>query len=122
MNPSITQMLERYDLRGFANSELALREIMQEIVLVGLWRSHFFEHAAFYGGTALRILYGLDRFSEDMDFTLLKQNSDFSLDIYNASIRSELEAYGFDVEVEAKPKVWQTAVQSAFIKTNTLGE
>lgn len=49
----------------------ALREIMQEIALLGLWRSKFFEKAAFYGGTALRILYGMDRFSEDLDFSLL---------------------------------------------------
>src|ERR1700675_2495547 len=114
MNNSIARMLERYDIGGFGNAELALREILQEIALVGLWRARFFEHAAFYGGTALRILYGLDRFSEDMDFTLLKPDDGFSLDYYNSFICSELEAYGFEVEVEGRTKVWQTAVQSAF--------
>lgn len=122
MNQAIQNMLTRYTCETRPQFERALKEILQELALVGLWRARFFEHAAFYGGTALRILYGLDRFSEDMDFTLLNPDPSFSLDYYNSFIRSELEAYGFDVEVEGRPKVWQTAVQSAFIKTNTLGE
>lgn len=122
MNQAVEAMLKRYNCQTRPEYERALKEIMQELALVGLWRSHFFEHAAFYGGTSLRILYGLNRFSEDMDFTLLVPAKNFSLESYNSAIRSELESYGFQVEVEAKPKVWQTAVQSAFIKTNTMGE
>lgn len=122
MNQAVQRMLERYQCQTRPQYERALKEILQELALVGLWRAHFFEHAAFYGGTALRILYGLDRFSEDMDFTLLKPDPDFSLSLYNSAIRSELEAYGFDVEIETRAKVWQTPIQSAFIKTNTLGE
>ncbi len=122
MNQAIQNMLNRYKCETRPQFERALKEILQELALVGLWRSRFFEHAAFYGGTALRILYGLDRFSEDLDFTLIKPDANFSLDYYTSFIRSELEAYGFDVEVEGRQKVWQTAVQSAFIKTNTLGE
>ena len=60
----------------------AVREILQSLALLGLWRSKFFEHAAFYGGTALRILYGLDRFSEDLDFSLLTHSGNFSFDKY----------------------------------------
>jgi predicted nucleotidyltransferase component of viral defense system len=122
MNQAIQSMLNRYRCETRPQFERALKEILQELALVGLWRAHFFEHAAFYGGTALRILYGLDRFSEDLDFTLLKPDNEFSLDVYNASIRSELEAYGFDVEVESRAKAWHTPIQSAFIKTNTLEE
>jgi predicted nucleotidyltransferase component of viral defense system len=122
MNQAIQNMLDRYRCETRSQFERALKEILQELALVGLWRARFFEHAAFYGGTALRILYGLDRFSEDLDFTLLKPDNNFSLDLYNSFIRSELEAYGFNVEVETESKVWQTAIQSAFIKTNTLGE
>lgn len=122
MNQAVMSMLNRYVCETRPQYERALKEILQELALVGLWRARFFEHAAFYGGTALRILYGLDRFSEDMDFTLLKPDSDFSLDQFNSAIRSELEAYGFDVEVEGHAKSWQTPIQSAFIKTNTLGE
>lgn len=122
MNQAIQNMLNRYRCETRPQFERALKEILQDLALVGLWRAHFFEHAAFYGGTALRILYGLDRFSEDLDFTLLKPDDNFSLDVYNSSMRSELEAYGFDVEVETRAKTWQTPIQSAFIKTNTLGE
>ena len=122
MNQAIQRMLDRYHCQTRAQYERALKEILQELALVGLWRAHFFEHAAFYGGTALRILYGLDRFSEDMDFTLLNPNPNFSLNLYDSAIRSELEAYGFNVEIETREKAWQTPIQSAFIKTNTLGE
>src|SRR5262249_14801232 len=103
-------------------SERAIKEILQEITLVGLWRAKFFEHAAFYGGTALRILYGLDRFSEDLDFTLLKPDPSYTLDKYNEAIAEEITSYGFTVTVDTKAKEWQTAVRSAFIKANTLGE
>ena len=71
MHPSITQMLNKYNCETSADTINALREILQEIALLGLWRSKFFEHGAFYGGSALRILYGLDRYSEDLDFSLL---------------------------------------------------
>jgi len=64
--------LARYSFASNEDKLRALREILQETALLGLWRGKFFEHAAFYGGTALRVLYGLDRFSEDMDFSLLK--------------------------------------------------
>ena len=122
MNQAIEQMLSRYSCETRPQYERALKEILQELALVGLWRAKFFEHAAFYGGTSLRILYGLDRFSEDLDFTLLSPDKNFSLDYYNSFIRSELESYGFDVEVETSTKVWQTPIQSAFIKSNTMGE
>lgn len=101
---------------------MGIKEILQELALVALWRSHFFEHAAFYGGTALRILYGLDRFSEDLDFTLLEPNPKYSLEPYHEAIRKELTSYGFSVEVDTKDKSFLTPIRSAFIKTNTLGE
>ena len=68
----INQMLHKYSRRSVEEEQGALREILQESALLGLWRGKFFEKAVFYGGTALRILYGLDRFSEDLDFSLLK--------------------------------------------------
>ncbi|VAW76979.1 FIG00678143: hypothetical protein, partial [hydrothermal vent metagenome] len=70
---------------------------MQEIALLGLWRGKFFEKAAFYGGTALRILYGLDRFSEDLDFSLRAPMRGFELDKYSPALEKELRAFGFDV-------------------------
>ena len=69
MNEAVTRMLARYERRRVEDDVRALREILQEIALLGLWRSRFFEKAAFYGGTALRILHGMDRYSEDLDFS-----------------------------------------------------
>ena len=122
MNPALEKILRKYKCETRAQYERALKEILQELALVGLWRARFFEHAAFYGGTALRILYGLDRFSEDLDFTLLAPNPKYSLEPYHDAIRNELTSYGFSVEIDTKDKSWMTPIRSAFIKTNTLGE
>lgn len=71
MNTVIEQMLHKYDSKNIYDQKNAMKEVMQEIVLYGLSRSGFFKEVAFYGGTALRIFYGLDRFSEDLDFSLM---------------------------------------------------
>jgi len=95
---------------------------MQEVALLGLWRRKFFEKAAFYGGTAMRILYGLDRFSEDLDFSLILPMADFDLSNYTTALQKELEAFGFDVAIEQGDKAVKSAVQSAFLKANTLNQ
>ncbi len=118
----IQQMLERYHCQTLHDSEQALREIFQEIVLVGLWRAKFFEHAAFYGGTALRILYGLDRFSEDLDFTLLSSNPTWSWQQYGPAVSNELASYGFEATFVEKEKSTQTPIKSAFLKSPTVQE
>lgn len=122
MHEAVTRMLAKYQPKSFDDSVMALREIIQEVALLGLWRAKFFEHAAFYGGTALRILYGLDRFSEDLDFSLLAPSSDFNLARYTASLEEELLAFGFNVRVEMVDKAVESAVQSAFLKANTRSE
>jgi hypothetical protein len=122
MNKAINDMLERYDCQSAGDYESALREIFQELALLGLWRGKFFEHAAFYGGTALRILYGLDRFSEDMDFSLLAPNPDFDLKPYCDFIEKELAAWGFAVSVAVKEKKRDSAIESAFLKAGTLAQ
>ncbi len=122
MHPSIQQMLNRYSPNSSTQAIQALREIIQEIALVGLWRSKFFDKAAFYGGTALRIIYGLDRFSEDLDFSLLVADSDFDLNVYNTAVMQELKSFGFDVKVETKIKNIKTQIESALIKANTTKE
>ena len=98
----------------------ALREIMQEIALAGLQRAGFFEKAAFYGGTALRIFYGLDRFSEDLDFSLLEVNPDFSLDRYLEAVQAEFASQGMQVSVKEKEKTNKTNIESAFLKSETI--
>lgn len=117
--PLIIDRIEKYGCETTIDYQNALLEIIQEIALFGLWRSKFFEHAAFYGGTALRILYGLNRFSEDLDFSLMKPNPHFSLTPYHHAIERELEALGFNVEIVEKQKKGESTVKSAFIKGNT---
>src|SRR5882757_3753472 len=103
----IKEWLNSYDLPDKDAALQALREIMQEIALAGLQRAGFFEKAAFYGGTALRIFYDLDRFSEDLDFSLLEINPDFSLDRYLEAIRTEFASLGMQVSVREKHKTNQ---------------
>jgi predicted nucleotidyltransferase component of viral defense system len=120
MNTAIEQMLERYACQTRDDFVNALREILQQIALLGLWRGKFFEHAAFYGGTALRLLYGMDRYSEDLDFSLLKPDADFSLDAYGAALLRELDSFGFEVSFETRTRNPKSAIKSAFLKANTL--
>jgi len=120
MNEAIARMLKRYECQSVEDYVRALREIMQEIALLGLWRSKFFEKAAFYGGTALRILYGMDRFSEDLGFSLLKPMNDFDLSRYSGAVERELQSFGFAAKMTIREKKDESPVQSAFLKANTL--
>lgn len=120
MNDAIVRMLDRYQRRSVGDYVRALREILQEVALLGLWRSKFFEKAAFYGGTALRILYGMDRFSEDLDFSLLKPIPNFDLSRYVGALEREIRSFGFEVSVTRREKKPESPVQSAFLKADTL--
>jgi predicted nucleotidyltransferase component of viral defense system len=119
MDSIVLEMLEKYNCQSNDDYENALKEIMQEIALLGLWRSKFFEHALFYGGTALRILYNLPRFSEDLDFSLIASNENFDLSPYFKAMKVELESFGFSVEVTPKKKNSESQIESAFIKAST---
>jgi predicted nucleotidyltransferase component of viral defense system len=116
----IKEWLEEYKPRNQEEATDALREIMQDIALAGLSRAGFFEKAAFYGGTALRIFYGLDRFSEDLDFSLLKKDPDFSLGKYQDAIIDEFKALGMQVSIREKQKTNQNNIESAFLKSETV--
>lgn len=113
----VNQWLQNYQATPLKKRD-ALREILQQCALLGLARHHFFEHAAFYGGTALRILYGLDRFSEDLDFSLLKPNPGFDFEPFLLGLRREMESLGFAVHVTQKKN--ESPIFSAFVKANTL--
>ncbi|MBI5373251.1 MAG: nucleotidyl transferase AbiEii/AbiGii toxin family protein [Sphingobacteriales bacterium] len=115
----IKEWLEEYKPATAEEAQQALREIMQEIALAGLQRSGFFEVAAFYGGTALRIFHGLPRFSEDLDFSLSEKDKDFSLAPYLEGVEKEFEALGIKVSVREKLKTAASAVDSAFLKPET---
>lgn len=116
MHDAIRSMVDKRAPKDEVEWNRALREVLQEAALAGLWRSKFFDKAAFYGGTALRLFHGLDRFSEDLDFTLLDPDPSWNLSDRLQSLRTEIEAFGFDVTIEPNH---EGPVESAFIKANT---
>ncbi len=120
MHNVIEQMLEFYQCKTNEDYKHALKEIIQEIALLGLARADFFNIAAFYGGSALRIFYKMGRFSEDLDFSLTRKDRLFDIIIYCHAIQNELQSFGFDVEVSKKEKKKSSGIESAFIKGNTL--
>lgn len=119
MHEAIKRMLNKYNCKSMNDYINALREILQEIALLGLWRGKFFEKAAFYGGTSLRIIHGLDRFSEDMDFSLLTQMEEFDLSRYGEFIIKETQAFGFDIQFDKVEKVYESEIMSVFLKADT---
>jgi len=113
-------MLAAYDINsGSTATNNAEQEVCQKIALAGLHRGGFFNHAAFYGGTCLRLFHGLPRFSEDMDFSLTEKRSDIHLENYFDAIRDEFHLAGFDVSITKKEKKAFGKVESAFLKENT---
>lgn len=119
MNNVLNQMLEKYEIKNIQDETNAMKEIIQEIVICGLSRSGFFDEAAFYGGTALRIFYGLDRFSEDLDFALIKPNKNFDMKKYFSYIEKEVQAYGLNLKIKTKEKTKDSNILSAFLKGDT---
>lgn len=113
------EMLASYET-GNDNDRLnAVHEVMQQVALGGLYNGGFFNKAAFYGGTCLRIFHELDRFSEDMDFSLLAADPAFRLDPYFDAITAEFAALGQSIDITTKEKTAQSTIQSAFLKSDT---
>ena len=119
MKTTIEEIINRYNPKTIEETKAILREIIQSIVLVGLSRANFFSVASFYGGTALRIFYNLNRFSEDLDFTLNFVDNEFKLEPYFKKITDVALSYGLDLDIQTKPKKIKTPVESAFAKINT---
>ncbi len=116
----IQQKLLTYQCQTVLDQENALKEIAQEIALMALSRAGFFRVAAFQGGTCLRILYGLQRFSEDLNFVLERPDKNFDWDIYIKKMREEFSAYGYALDVTNKNKL-DKAVRTAFLKADSEG-
>jgi hypothetical protein len=119
MTSVIADMLKEARPRSLDEHVRTLREILQQVALLGLWRGGFFKRSAFYGGTALRLLHGSDRFSEDLDFSLLVPDASFDLTGQVERLREELIAFGFDLRVEVRGPVAESAIRSAFLKGGT---
>lgn len=119
MNALYEKMLSAYDQSTNTARRNAVFEVSQQLVLAGLADGGFFDKAAFYGGTCLRIFYGLNRFSEDLDFTLLKEDSSFNFEQYFQPIIQQFALVGRTVEIKKKDKKSFGKVESAFLKDNT---
>ena len=120
MNNGIySRMLSAYDLTTTQQQRNAAFEVNQQIILAGLYHGGFFDTAAFYGGTCLRIFHGLQRFSEDMDFSLLSADDNFDFTRYFQPIIDEFSLVGRSVEIKKKDKKTFGRVESAFLKDNT---
>ena len=119
MNSIFEQMVARYTVQTQADKLNVYHEVMQEVILSALQRAGFFNNAAFYGGTCLRIFHKLPRFSEDMDFSLLKTDINFTLEPYFDAIVNEFKALGRDVVINKKVKKNFSQVESAFLKDTT---
>ena len=119
MNSLIEQMIQTYTVQTVYDQKNAMKEVIQEIVLCELSRAGFFNKTAFYGGTALRIFYGLDRFSEDLDFSLMHAEDNFEIQSYFPTLERAVKAYGLNVMIDHKEKASDSTIQSAFLKANT---
>jgi predicted nucleotidyltransferase component of viral defense system len=120
VNQVIQDMLSAYPMKTPDDQKKALLEVLQEIILCSLFQAGFFSVAAFYGGSALRILHQLDRFSEDLDFSLLHKDEAFKFDKYFSSLKQHSLSFGFEMAFSKKEKNLSSQIQSAFLKGNTL--
>ena len=119
MDNIIKQMISQHESKKPSDKKNRIKEVVQELILCGLSRANFFQKTAFYGGTALRIFYGLDRFSEDLDFSLITPEPNFRQEDFLPMVEKELASYGFHFTAEVKAKTKDSAIQSAFVKGNT---
>lgn len=117
----IQERLNSYNCKSELEEEHAIREITQEVALAALSRTDFFKYGVFQGGTCLRIFYGLNRFSEDLDFILKQPDSNFKLQQHLQSLSEELEAYGYKVDITDRSKT-DIAVKKAFLKDDSIGK
>lgn len=118
-NEIYDNMLSAYGVTTEQERRNAIFEANQQVILAGLYNGGFFDVAAFYGGTCLRIFHGLQRFSEDMDFSLLTPNDKFDFTKYFQPIIDEFAIVGREVEIKKKDKKSFGKVESAFLKDNT---
>lgn len=117
----IEERIKEYQPNGKEEELNAFKEIVQEITLSALSRAEFFKQAAFQGGTSLRIVHGLNRFSEDMDFVLFQADPQFKWTHFFHEIELEFSSYGFQLEIKDRSKA-DSAVKKAFLKENSFGK
>jgi len=118
-NSLIEKMVASAGAAAGSNAKRAVYQVLQQVALAGMYRAGMFEKAVFYGGTCLRVFHGLDRFSEGLDFSLREEDLDFNLSCYKAAIEGEFRSFGCEVALERRQKPHGSAVESAFLKSDT---
>jgi hypothetical protein len=117
----LAERLKRFAVADEADEKQATQEIIQEFILYSLSKTSFFENGLFHGGTALRILYNINRYSEDLDFSLIRPDKDFQWNPYLEQIKKNMAQYGCALEAKARSETG-AAVKKAFIKDNSIGQ
>jgi predicted nucleotidyltransferase component of viral defense system len=117
----IEERLKEYNPRSPRDELNALKEITQEIALSALARANFFNKAAFQGGSCLRIVHGLNRFSEDLDFILFKPDRAFMWEPFLKALQLECKLYSLDFDIIDRSQA-DRAVKMAFLKESSLGK
>ena len=117
----VAAKLGEYDLGNAVEQENALQELMQHYILASLSRAGLFAEAMFHGGTCLRIVYGINRFSQDLDFLLKKPDPHFVWQPYLARVQRDCAQEGIDFEIQDKSAV-DGAMRKAFVKTDSIGK
>ena len=111
---------EQYAPTNDAEQENMLKETMQHYILASLSKHGLFSEAIFHGGTCLRIVSGMARFSEDLDFLLKAPDARFKWQKYLARVQQDCAGEGLEFEsVDREP--CETAVRKAFLKTDSIG-
>ncbi len=110
---------ERLAAHPAGEQENALKEVLQEIALFALWRGDFFDVALFQGGTSLRILHGLPRFSEDLDFLLREPDPDFNWTPYLGRMTDIFKEFGLKLEAQPKEQM-DRPVRQAVLKDDSI--
>jgi len=121
LNRVLSARIQEYAPANPVEQENVLQELMQHYVLSSLSRAGMFTQAMFHGGTCLRIVYGMNRFSEDLDFLLKQPDPDFRWQNCLESVRKDCAQEGIPFEVQDKSQAGM-AVQKAFLKTDSIGK
>lgn len=118
INEIFLTQIKKYNPNNINEIKNSMKEVLQDVILIGLSKSDFFAFAAFYGGTSLRIFRNLPRFSEDLDFTFITDKKDFTFIEYIKKAQNELASLGIASELYYKEKKTETSVDSCYLKFN----
>ena len=120
-NSVFSEKIREYNPASALEQENVLQELMQLFVLAGLSKEGFFHQVQFHGGTCLRVVHGMNRFSEDLDFVLKEPDGNFEWSKYLNKVQGDAWQEGIHFEIVDKSHL-SGAVKKAFLKTDSVGK